>query len=177
MNKELRKQIREKYKNDYKISAKEVMEVDLNKLAKELLEKYFIYPDWKEAFEDFTCEWSKRMTATAGRCFQKGLIRLSVDYHRKNPDQIENTLAHELIHMKVRGHKQKFKNEMILINENAGKELITINSDERSKVKYAGYCPECEEVVATKSRKTKLMDGRGYYHKKCETTLEWVEVF
>src|SRR6056297_742197 len=140
MNKAIRKQIRSKYKNDYKANIKEVEDVSLVDLATKLVDDCFVYPKWKKVVKEFTFQWSRRMTAVAGRCFyNKKIIRLSVDYHRKHPEQIENTLAHELIHMLIRGHGDDFVHEMRIVNRKAGKKLITIHSDERSKVKYVGY--------------------------------------
>ncbi len=54
--------------------------------------------------------WSERLTASAGSCQSEDrLIRLSRPYHRRQPDALPVTLAHEMCHLLVPGHGPEFR--------------------------------------------------------------------
>src|SRR5690606_15225155 len=59
--------------------------------------------------DDVTIEWSRRMTSAAGRCYTKRrIIRLSTHYHEKFPEEVDQTLLHEMIHLLVPNHGPLF---------------------------------------------------------------------
>lgn len=66
---------------------------------------------------EVTVEWSSRLTSSAGLCrinkkTKKKTIRISTHYHEKFPDDIEATLLHEMIHIKVPNHSKEFYKEL-----------------------------------------------------------------
>lgn len=169
---DLKKEIKNKYKNDYKLSIKEIKNIDLLSIYKELKEKYFYDKGLDKKFEKI--EWSKRMTSCAGKCYGSGKIRLSIDYHRKHPEEIEGTVAHEMIHLYTNGHSKGFYNEMYEINKRSEQKLaITRHSKERAKVAYVGVCPKHKDV-GTRSKSPK--GKRGYTCRKCGSKISWVEI-
>jgi predicted SprT family Zn-dependent metalloprotease len=78
-------------------------------------------PDLAAAFVDLNArffrgrlearvEWSNRLTASAGNCRpDQRLIRISAPYHRRRPDVLPVTLAHEMCHLVEPGHGAAFR--------------------------------------------------------------------
>lgn len=90
-------------------------EIDLKTIYDELNEKYF-YNELPNSSE-VKLEWSNRLTASAGNCYkERKHIKLSTHYHIKYPEEVRNTLAHEMIHLKIRGHGKEFKKELERLN-------------------------------------------------------------
>jgi predicted SprT family Zn-dependent metalloprotease len=55
-------------------------------------------------------EWSERMTASAGSCCRAECrIRISAPYHRRRPDLLEATVAHEMLHLIIPNHGREFR--------------------------------------------------------------------
>ena len=76
---------------------------DLGRLFEELNARFF------DGQLVARCEWSRRLTASAGNCRPKErLIRVSVGYHRRRPDALPVTLAHEMLHLLIPGHGAEF---------------------------------------------------------------------
>lgn len=75
-------------------------------------DQYFCMPDGSNPLpepSEVTVEWTTRATASAGLCYPKRrLIRLSVHYHVRHPQDVEATLLHEMIHLIVPGHGPGF---------------------------------------------------------------------
>lgn len=68
-----------------------------------------------------TVEWSNRLTSSAGICYpRKQVIRLSTHYHQNRPEEIENTLLHEMIHLIVPGHGPAFYHWLHKIRSQGG---------------------------------------------------------
>ena len=74
-------------------------------------------------FRDFNCrffggelpvaqvEWSTRMKH-AGKCIRSDrIIRLGVSYHMHFPEDVADTLKHEMIHLVIPNHGSEFKRE------------------------------------------------------------------
>ncbi len=74
-------------------------------------------------FRDFNCrffggelpvaqvEWSTRMKH-AGKCIRSDrIIRLGVSYHTHFPEDVTDTLKHEMIHLVIPNHGSEFKRE------------------------------------------------------------------
>lgn len=89
--------------------------IDLYKMYDEVNEKYF-----NSRLIDsnrLTIKWSTRQTKIAGSCNRKTqTIKLSVPYHKKFPQEIILTLAHEMIHLLAKGHGYGFKAELSRLN-------------------------------------------------------------
>jgi predicted SprT family Zn-dependent metalloprotease len=55
-------------------------------------------------------EWSNRLTSSAGNCRpDEGLIRISAPYHRRQPEVLPVTLAHEMCHLVEPAHGAAFR--------------------------------------------------------------------
>ena len=68
-----------------------------------------------------TLEWSKRMTKSAGMCYyNRKVIRLSTHYHERFPEDIDNTLLHEMIHLLAPGHGDSFRNWLQIVSNRGG---------------------------------------------------------
>jgi len=88
---------------------------DLGRLFEELNARFF------DGQLVARCEWSNRLTASAGNCRPKErLIRVSVGYHRRRPDALPVTLAHEMLHLLIPGHGAEFKRAGVPIAEALG---------------------------------------------------------
>lgn len=112
-------------------------------------------PKWLKVY------WTNKMTKCAGICRHRrkrnpdgstrleSEIGLSIPYHQKFPDDVSNTLVHEMIHVLYPRdkHGPLFRNEMDRVNRqhNMG---ITIYSKERAtekKYKYIYACSSCDQ--------------------------------
>lgn len=167
-------EVKEKYKETYIKSEREIKSINLVELYDKYNKKYF-YNQLPHSSE-VQLKWSKRMTRIAGKCttgHNKKIIKLSVYYHMKRPHEIENVLVHEMIHLLAHDHGTHFKTIMNKVNHIAGRKLVTIHSAERSKIKYVALCPRHGEV-ATRSRKPKYMEGWtcGY----CGESIKFIKV-
>lgn len=163
--------IKEEYSNDFKKSRAEIKAIDLYPIYEEMKELYFRNKD--KVTSEINLKWSARLSSSAGNCRPGSkLIKLSVDYHRKHPEEIESTLIHEMIHLYINGHPREFHDEIKRINEQAGKEVVNRYSKEASKVAYVAYCPK-HKVIGTRTRKPELL---GYTCGTCGSKLRWIEI-
>jgi predicted SprT family Zn-dependent metalloprotease len=163
--------IKEEYNNDFKKTRAEIKAIDLYPIYEEMKELYF--SDKDKVTSEINLKWSARLTSSAGNCRAGSkLIKLSVDYHRKHPEEIENTLIHEMIHLYISGHPKKFHDEIARINKQAGKEVVSRYSQESANVSHVAYCPK-HKVIGTKTRKPK--SGR-YRCRACGSKIRWIEV-
>ena len=98
-------------------------------------------------------EWSTRMTTTAGICkritkdgVSYTLIQLSVSYHETNPNELMDTLVHEMIHVLLpkSHHGSPFLEEARRINEAFGMN-ITVYAHGEIDYKYIYECVECSQ--------------------------------
>lgn len=170
--KKIKEKMQKKYKNEFKKSVKEIIEVDLYKLYDKYNKKYF--NDELPKSKDVTIKWSKRLISYAGRCWKdKKLIKMSVDYHRKFPEQIKNTLVHEMIHLLYKGHGKDFRLKMYKINNIEGEDIVKRHSDEKANIKYVGYCMNHGDI-GTRSIAPKR--NTEYYCKKCEGRIRWIKI-
>ncbi len=92
-------------------------------------------------------EWSSRMKH-AGTCYTKDLtIRLGVDYHRHYPEDIVDTLKHEMIHIRLPNHGRKFQREA----ERLGTSLHAKYYPGMLRgMKYVYVCPACGITYPTR---------------------------
>jgi len=110
---------------------------DLAEMFVKLNQKYF---DGK--LPDARIEWSTRMVH-AGKCEDKQrLIRLGVAYHKHYPDDIIDTLKHEMIHLIHPNHGKGFKSEAQRIGASRYSRMYP---GMLKAMKYLYECPECGE--------------------------------
>jgi predicted SprT family Zn-dependent metalloprotease len=114
--------------------------------------------------------WSNKMTSCAGKCYCKRerrsgqytdfRIGLSTHFHQKFPDEIVDTLVHEMLHVYLPGekHNHNFKSMMMHINRTHGMNL-TVYSHESAVVNYIYACQNCDHEY---TRLKKLDLNRGY---------------
>jgi predicted SprT family Zn-dependent metalloprotease len=121
---------------------------ELQARYREYNERYFenILP------REITIEWSKRMTSAAGSCnYRKKIIKISVWYHLKYPEEIDNTLLHEMIHLIVPGHGPKFKAYLIKLQEQGAN--VSRHSKEKAKdPRWLYVCPKCQTSFKSYNR-------------------------
>ncbi len=87
-----------------------------------------------------TIRWSTRMRI-AGTCHRhRALITLSVPYHERFPDDVDDTLKHEMIHLRYAGHGPAFKREAQRVGAS-----IHCRAYEgiHPRAKYVYACPTC----------------------------------
>ena len=87
-----------------------------------------------------TIRWSGRMRI-AGTCHRhRALITLSRPYHERFPDDVDDTLKHEMIHLRYAGHGPAFRREAQRVSASIHcREYDGIHP--RAKLIYA--CPAC----------------------------------
>ncbi len=89
---------------------------------------------------DATIRWSTRMRI-AGTCQRhRALITLSRTYHERFPEDLDDTLKHEMIHLRYMGHGPAFRREA----QRVGASIHCRDYDgihPRAKFIYA--CPTC----------------------------------
>lgn len=110
-------------------------ESDLAILLNALNRKYF-----GGDLPDVTIEWSSRMKH-AGKCIANdNIIRLGRDYHEHYPEDIVDTLKHEMIHIRLPDHSSRFKEEAKRI----GASMYAKNYPGMLRgMKYMYVCPVC----------------------------------
>ena len=140
--------------------------------------------------------WSNRLTSAAGNCWQgrnigTAKINISTFYHSKYPEDLKNTLVHEMIHVLYprAKHNQAFVNAMMQIN-NLDKDLnVTVNSKEAALIRYVYKCTNCGTLYTRANR----IDTRTHTCGKCQgqiceinpydllddydTDVAWEEIF
>lgn len=114
--------------------------------------------------EEVTIQWSRRMTSAAGRCYpEQKLIRLSTHYHAKFPEEVDQTLLHEMIHLLVPNHGPAFYEWLRRIRERGG--VVNRYSKERAtpvRFRWIYTCPRCGAT-----RRTQRRLAHGGKHHRC----------
>lgn len=87
-------------------------------------------------------EWSSRMLAAGKFYLGRNLIRLGKKYHEYYPEDIEDTLKHEMLHILYPNHGKIFKVEAKRIGASLHAREFTGG---RSPYKYIYICPICHE--------------------------------
>ena len=133
----------------------------------------------KEMFEDklpnnIRVVWSKKMTKTAAQCkysvdYKSGVavrtpieIKISTHYHNRYPNELLETMVHEMIHVKYPydGHGKEFNREMDKLNKkfDIG---VRVFATGRAVVNFIYTCKKCE-LKYEKAKKLKE-----YYNYRC----------
>jgi len=126
---------------------------------------------------DIIIEWSGRLTASAGVCYpnpNRPIIRLSTHYHKDFPDDIECTLIHEMIHLKIKGHGPKFKEEIIRINSLGGK--VNRYSKRRATKKSINWIYKCKSCSKEYKRTRRFSNINKYRCSVCKGKLKEIKV-
>lgn len=85
-------------------------------------------------------EYSNRMTCAGSYTPVKNLIKISRKYHALFPDEIEDTLKHEMIHIVHFMHDAAFKAEAKRIGASLRAKM---HPSLRKQPKYLYVCPSC----------------------------------
>jgi predicted SprT family Zn-dependent metalloprotease len=127
-------------------------EDDLEQLYACLNMKYF-----SGALPEVKIEWSMRMKH-AGKCIvSHKIIKLGTAYHRHYPEDITDTLKHEMIHLKIVNHGPAFNREAARIGTTRyAKDYPGMLRG----LKYLYECPSCGETFASRKRFRERSCGR-----------------
>ena len=98
----------------------------------------FLYFDGKLSHP--VIEYSNRMTCAGSYTPVKNLIKISRKYHNIFPDEIEDTLKHEMIHMIHFNHNAAFKAEAKRIGSSL---KAKTHPSLQKQPKYLYVCPGC----------------------------------
>lgn len=95
---------------------------------------------FKSKLPNATIRWSTRMRI-AGTCHRhRALITLSRPYHERFPQDVDDTLKHEMIHLRYAGHGPAFKREAQRVGASIHcREYEGIHP----RAKYVYACPTC----------------------------------
>ncbi len=95
---------------------------------------------FKSKLPEATIHWSTRMRI-AGTCHRhRALITLSRPYHESFPEDVDDTLKHEMIHLRYSGHGPAFRREAQRVGASIHcREYEGIHP----RAKYVYTCPTC----------------------------------
>lgn len=85
-------------------------------------------------------EWSKRMRVAGKYYVDQKLIKLGRKYHEYYPDEVEDTLKHEMVHILYPNHGPQFKREAARIGASGNARDYPGG---KSPHKYIYICPAC----------------------------------
>lgn len=122
--------------------------------------------------DEVRIEWSNRLTSSAGICYpERKIIRLSAHYYRVYPEDLENILLHEMIHLVVPNHGPEFYGWLRYIRSLGGQVSRYAKSmaAEQSMARWQYECTQCGYVVYRYRRVRR--GGRGFVHSMCGGSL------
>lgn len=135
-----------------------VRAINLDSLFDELNEVY-----WNGRLPKVPCRWSTRMRAIAGKFWgsRKGPeIVLSVPYHEHYPDQVCDTMKHEMVHVYVHQHGMRKRGSMHGPEFRAEAQRVgapihcqSYDGMHRS-YKYEWACPNCGRKSKSRVKRT-----------------------
>ena len=85
-------------------------------------------------------EWSTRMRAAGKYYINSKIIRMGRRYHEYYPDEVEDTLKHEMLHILYPNHGREFKEEARRIGTSRHAKAYPGG---RSPHKFIYVCPAC----------------------------------
>jgi len=119
-----------------RLPSKKTLEEKYDKFNKEYFNNQLPY--------DTKIEWSTKMTKSAGLCIpRKKIIRISWHYARRFPEDVENTLIHEMIHLKFPNHGPQFYAEVDRINAYGKMKVSRFSLGRAAEPKYYYICTKC----------------------------------
>jgi len=127
-------------------------EADLHRLYDNLNVKYYC-----GTLPKVKIEWSSRMKH-AGKCIvTHRIIRLGTGYHQHYPEDIVDTLKHEMIHLKILNHGPEFTREAARIGTTR---FAKDYPGMLRGLKYLYQCPACGETFPSRKRFRERSCGR-----------------
>lgn len=120
---------------------------------------------------EVTVEWSTRLISSAGLCRpRERLIRLSVPYHVKFPNEVDSTLLHEMIHLLVPNHGPEFVAWMAHIRRLGG-DIKRYSLERATPVKYRWRytCVGCG--ISRRNVRRYPLGGKNYRCRRCGGSL------
>ncbi len=148
--------------------------VDLKEMYVRLNKTYF--NDKLPAVSRVKIEWNTDMRSTAGRCWRsRKLIHISSYYHNLHPDELESTVAHEMIHLKEAGHRAGFKREADRITKMGLEITIYTKYSEGIPPKWNYICVN-EECGETYERVQRLKNFKNCRCHVCDSKLKEVQL-
>lgn len=145
-------------KIDYPYIESNGLNTDLKALYNYYNKKYFNceLPRNTEVF------FNSRLRSAGGWCMdQDRTLCLSTDYISKYPEEVDNVMLHEMIHIRVHSHNESFSREMARIRDIGGD--VTRYTKKRTR-KYIVRCTGC----GSEFRRSKLIPDSSYCSKcKC----------
>lgn len=138
------------------------------------------YTEYNQAYFDgelppvdrVTIEYSNRLSSSAGLCYpSRRVIRISSHYaERYGERETKSVLLHEMIHLQIRGHGEKFHAKMHDIQSRGGE--VSRYSKGRAKVNWEYVCVECQTKYQRGVRLGR--GGRNHVCGRCKGKLrEW----
>lgn len=127
--------------------------------ARELYRMFDIYNRqyFDRQLPNVIISWSKRMLAAGAYYPQKKEIRLSEKYHLIFPEEVYDTLKHEMIHILYPRHDAPFKEKAGQIGASI---RATAHPSLRRPPKYLYICPQCQAEYPRSKRLRMASCGR-----------------
>lgn len=120
--------------------------------SEEYLRELYDHLHWRYFNNEFSeydvqIQWSKMLTVSAGNCTsyreaKKAIIKVSVWYYMQYPEDLEQVLLHEMIHIKIDGHGKAFREEMQRIRALGG-DVRRYSKGVAKKRKWKYECQRC----------------------------------
>ncbi len=118
-------------------------------------------------------EWSNRMLSAGQYYTGYKLIRLGRKYHEYYPEDVEDTLKHEMIHILYPNHGKEFKREAARIKTSLHAKDYP---GAKSHFKYVYICPACGQKYFRRRRMSMASCGEcsgGKYNGMFKLKLHW----
>lgn len=147
--------------------------INLEAKYKEFNERFFNSRLPEPNTNGFSIEWSTRMTRSAGMLHRKGgkrTIKLSTHYAQRFPEDVENVLAHEMIHLKHANHGPAFKREAERINREGGMQIKVYAEGRAKEGRWLYKCQNC----GTQHERDKRLPHGGQNH-RCRCSGKLIE--
>jgi len=117
-------------------------------------------------------EWSSRMRCAGSYCIRERLIRMGQKYHEIFPEEVIDTLKHEMIHIIHHNHDRAFKKEAARVGASL---RARSHPSLRKPPKFVYVCPKCGIEYARQKRLVMASCGkcsRGGFDIRCKLSLK-----
>lgn len=135
-----------------------------------------IYVDWylKEKYDKYNrlyfggklsasakVMWSNRLKVTAGINYtDDNLIKISIDYMKKYPEDLDGVLLHEMVHQIIPNHSKEFKKYVKELEEKSGIKIPLEGREMKGQERKHKYtCPKCK-IYFDRAREIDLSRAR-----------------
>lgn len=99
-----------------------------------------------EVPKDMKVKWSNRLITTAGKIiYNKRIIKLNTKYHQAHPDEILDTLLHEMTHWNHRNHDiDDFQKKIVELNKKYNMDMgVFMKYKVKRKPNWQYWCKDC----------------------------------